>query len=1068
MANAKGKDKVREGFFTDLPEDIQKKIIVANKIISDEVNDILKNNFHYQDLLESRWAMSCLDEFHIRCSSEGEIGSVRVVKSGSKYKCSIQVTGKFRNHQYGWIEELVHEFLMDVWQCAKSTIRKKCNLTLVNEGKKGSSDEYFSITLTGKPASEMWDRLEDRTTMTVSESVEIDDFEEFAIFPGSKLKKRYKVLKSEINDAITPAMTQPMKNIHEDLAKYCKSNGIDIDFCAPDSTTGNYFDTYRTRKHWWPEGWGMQDVSTGAYTDAGTIGDTSENEKKLLSGIIDIIKRHLPFDIVAPEFTYFDEGWYDFAFNAISDDVVVELCGGSISDVMKEFREICDEMVAKDIKPAFEESAESDLAEYYENYSSLMSYDDYFQERSHGKLQSSFRTAMNIANGHYVKIVFDLNPSNVDQIGDHTRQHLRDFNKDREIAKNIAKTGNNDFSSKATVKAIVDMDTNQRLDTVKAVGVVGAGNADRIKVPEKYRDSRLGEDASRFQNYPVKIRERIISEVKPSFPDAITYTVGKMEPVPSYKATVIPKSLTNLYSNQFNARGRGIQSSRVREDSMNIRKAVQLVENQFAKLKPVIATESDDDDIAFFVKSYQRNLTKIKSVIADNKGDQYGQTTADTRYSSYYKRMTSAISEIKSILREKGKPINEAAVHQDASLPSSNGDMTVAQAKKTLAQVTSTIISDSEKEGYKVSQYTANIYANVITKNLLSSWCDGYKKLSITLESNSNQVLEFKIPNMSQDFVSRFINGREPINAFLHRVPEIKIKMDPKIFSTMKDPNDAYNFFRAAVKYYDFKVEKYCKSISAELMRMGHSLKQLVSTTKLSGLVTYPLQMLFVFDKVDMANAHTFELSAEDIAAVNKFIRSIPSAYAAPEKEKKQIIDDVKSLVRELRESCAYDDNMRDISYLPEAVETLFSGTMNSTIYRLQAEFEKSQVDFESMKMDRDHEAVILMEKFGVKKLKRIPNDLVAYIQVETEAIETPNDKMMIASYCLSKIEIVEWYIELLEVGSKKYVVPHSKPYLEGIRTQLLVCYKKIMDTKVSPKKNKPLISIDYPSGYEG
>ena len=106
---------------------------------------------------------------------------------------------------------------------------------------------------------------------------------------------------------------------------------------------------------------------------------------------------------------------------------------------------------------------------------------------------------------------------------------------------------------------------------------------------------------------------------------------------------------------------------------------------------------------------------------------------------------------------------------------------------------------------------------------------------------------------------------------------------------------------------------------------------------------------------------------------------------------------------------------------------------------------------------------------FGVKKLKKIPKDLVPYIQIETEAIETANDKMMLASYTLSKIEIVEWYIELLSTTderSRKYVVPHTKPYLETIRTQLLICYKNIMKVKI--ERNKPLIDIDYPKGYEG
>ena len=64
---------------------------------------------------------------------------------------------------------------------------------------------------------------------------------------------------------------------------------------------------------------------------------------------------------------------------------------------------------------------------------------------------------------------------------------------------------------------------------------------------------------------------------------------------------------------------------------------------------------------------------------------------------------------------------------------------------------------------------------------------------------------------------------------------------------------------------------------------------------------------------------------------------------------------------------------------------------------------------------------------FGrAKKLKKIPYDLVSYIQIETEAIETSNDKMMISSYCLH------------------------------------------MSTKIKSSKDRPLIDIDYTEGYKG
>ena len=102
------------------------------------------------------------------------------------------------------------------------------------------------------------------------------------------------------------------------------------------------------------------------------------------------------------------------------------------------------------------------------------------------------------------------------------------------------------------------------------------------------------------------------------------------------------------------------------------------------------------------------------------------------------------------------------------------------------------------------------------------------------------------------------------------------------------------------------------------------------------------------------------------------------------------------------------------------------------------------------------------------KKLKKIPSDLVSYITIETEAIRDANDKMMISSYCLHKLEVVNWYLELLEVGSKKYIVPQSKAHLEMVRDQLMECHKAIMAVKITNPKDRPLLDIKYPKGYEG
>lgn len=96
------------------------------------------------------------------------------------------------------------------------------------------------------------------------------------------------------------------------------------------------------------------------------------------------------------------------------------------------------------------------------------------------------------------------------------------------------------------------------------------------------------------------------------------------------------------------------------------------------------------------------------------------------------------------------------------------------------------------------------------------------------------------------------------------------------------------------------------------------------------------------------------------------------------------------------------------------------------------------------------------------KKLKKIEYDLIPYITIETEAIKDANDKMMISSYCLSKLKTVEWYIELLQVGSEKYIVPHTLSELESIRSQLMTCHERIMRVKIQNPQNRPYFDIQY------
>lgn len=101
------------------------------------------------------------------------------------------------------------------------------------------------------------------------------------------------------------------------------------------------------------------------------------------------------------------------------------------------------------------------------------------------------------------------------------------------------------------------------------------------------------------------------------------------------------------------------------------------------------------------------------------------------------------------------------------------------------------------------------------------------------------------------------------------------------------------------------------------------------------------------------------------------------------------------------------------------------------------------------------------------KEIEKIPVDLVAYIQIEAEAIETPTDKHMISSYCLDKLELVNWYLDVLNSGSTKYIVPQSKAYLEQVRDGLIEAHEQIMQVKIQKPKKGPNLDVECPKGFE-
>lgn len=853
------KEKVRDAYLGDLPEALRAKVMAIHKLIKDTVNGLIEED-NYQDLRSSSWAMSCIDEFCAQPKDKADIGSVRVYKNGKNHRCMIQATGHFRNHQYGWIEELLHDFIGNVYTTVRPKLRKKFDLTITNEGRTGNPFEGFDLFTSPKQAKELWEMFDDRKIKTITE------------------------------------------NYHE-LSPYDPMTMMIVETTSTSNTITV----------------GLKRLPTGL---AALVNDTNEAIKSLMKTQSDDISKEHPKELQKAIYHIIGRGH----IAEIGKTTITRLPSGAYTGEVQVTPPM-DDKCAEAIKPI-----EADIQKLLKCIEKKLA--PGFKKDNPGK-----------------KLVLT---------GQEGRKYFI-ITLDREYASKLY-----------------------------------------TQVGKRRKASQLVESTTSNDNITV----------------------------------------TDVYIEMVDL---GPTIKNLQDAIKDFDKAV------------VVDPDDGDFDLKIEVESDKMSATdteELDKAVREWAKEQKAKVHLTNESDGYYYDIS---------LNKKN--YTEAA----ENTPEYNVKMSTTQAKRTIDTLSQQLINDfNANKSKKMTQYTANIYANLITKNLLPQWAPSFRKFSITLDDyQSFHTVEFKIPKMTLDFISRFINGRESLEGFLHRQPEIKMKISPRVFHTMKNPSDAFNFFKAAITYYDKKVGRAGERLMAEVMKLDHSMKHLIGTTKLSGIVTLPMTLLFVFDDVDMSSKDVFTLSDEDVRTVAQFVKNIDVHYAAPEKEKKAIIDDVQKMVKTLREATTMDDNIQELSYLPEAVKRLVEGGFSSEISDHNEKWYDEQVDYKAMRENKDPNVKLIMEKFGVKKLKKIPADLVAYIQIETESIKDANDKMMISSYCLSKIEIVEWYIELLDVGSKKYIVPHTKPYLETVRTQLLACFKKIMATPI-PKADRPLIDIQYPKGYEG
>lgn len=158
--------------------------------------------------------------------------------------------------------------------------------------------------------------------------------------------------------------------------------------------------------------------------------------------------------------------------------------------------------------------------------------------------------------------------------------------------------------------------------------------------------------------------------------------------------------------------------------------------------------------------------------------------------------------------------------------------------------------------------------------------------------------------------------------------------------------------------------------------------------------------------------------------------------------EEKEVKEETESETTE--EAATLDQNIKG------ATE---AGTVKETPSPMSAETK-------SILNNQVHQEGFLTKK--PKKLKPIGRDVVAYITCEMNAIHSSNDQAMLAGYTCSKIELVDWYITVLDTQDPKYIVPHTRQYLVTMKAQLESLLAQIL--KIRPiNRSEQIWRVNYP-----
>lgn len=297
------------------------------------------------------------------------------------------------------------------------------------------------------------------------------------------------------------------------------------------------------------------------------------------------------------------------------------------------------------------------------------------------------------------------------------------------------------------------------------------------------------------------------------------------------------------------------------------------------------------------------------------------------------------------------------------------------------------------------------------------------------------------------------------------------------------------------IVYSDSVPQRISRVMRLEYSRAHISIKKALQDKTLGKILTLPIMNAGMYDNYRTGSGLKKELKAdvfvvkmgygEDLdKALGKIIALSKTKVAhSVDKDSQNVYNDMKSMtlfsINTIKEMQERKDNVAKANFnkllitcpskyvqksIKNVSDTFFKAATKSMMTdEMKTEWVLDKVE----KITSSVTDQYMTEAFGVKKMKKIDPMDFDYIDLNIKNIKSNDDKMALISYIYSKLNLIDYYIEILNSPSAhKYYIPHSLSDLQYMRDRLLKSREFVMNYTIPDIKYG--IFVNYPKGYEG